>query len=215
MAATAAYYKGPGFDDATGNGNTAIQVGTVPQPSSPTPPEGSVWFAYQPAATPVDYVDYPVTLINGTTQMAIVKYFRWETGKPDAAILSAGDGSGNQRIYIILTSGLMAFQQVDGGGDVFNFAIGINRDQTYLLRIEVTSSNVKCYLDGVLQTTVAGSWVPPTYTYLSTGRGSADAGSFYMDGAGVDGVFFSPDAAATYPPAAAITSSYVNRRRRR
>lgn len=206
------YYYGTGFDNKANPGtNDATEVGTVPQPSSPTPPAGGTgWLFKGNSGYLTDYINIPFSPWNGLAEGCLEFYYRIDSANPDTPLWMVGhgpfSGSDNDNFYALTYGGTVYMQRTipPANQNVTAFFPVPTYDVTHLWRIEFGSFGLRVYIDSIL---VASDLSQPfqaggTYSTWDMGTigNTIDNGPFPWTDSGIDGFMLSSDPNQVYPP---------------
>ena len=196
MATATGYYFGPGFTNAMGTGNNGVQIGTVPQPSSPAVPLSPNWFEYDgPSDSVSNHIEIPGAVFPSASSEFAIELKVYESS------------SGIQPIYFRAATGGSSFFEIvsDNEGNVLVEQSGFSTDvfmtmtlnAVHDIRVEVTGGASQVFLDGVSKGT--GTWNSVSYSTIYIGydgNGQTNA----MVGAGVNAIMIADNHTTTYPP---------------
>lgn len=192
------YYIGPGFDNKLGSGNDATQVGTVPQPGSPTPPLGSFWLAYGTLAAQTDYIHMP-NMLNGLSKGVVEFYLNIASGGFTDVFESMTTAS--DHFYIVTAGGNMVVNQdVSGAPNLGVTFPEPSQGADHKYRIEFSAGGLVVYVDNVnVGSDSANPWSVSTYTG-TTDIGPNNPNHLFGFNAGITGFMIGSDNTDTYPP---------------
>lgn len=198
------YYPGNGTNNSnpgqlTDNstyGRTLTMVGTVPNPSSPTPPEGANWLIYQTAAI-ANYLTAPIAVFN-PTNFAVEFMADLEDNQ---GYFSVADTVNGNRLGVVTNTGFAGTLGVFLNGSVTG--VGINIAQSGVTygnhKIKVTNdgTTLSLYVDNVLGPTQAVSFASfGTVQYVRIGY--YQQLSRGLNVGGIDAIQFSNPYTTTY-----------------
>jgi len=194
QASVRGYWPGNSGDnqvtDHSAFGNSLTKVGTLPNPSSPTPPEGNLWL-FQGSTSLGQVLTAPTGAYNNgvTGQMTIYFYFQ-TTSTAASAIMSVDSAGGSDHIGFATTAGgKLALSYTNASGNhTTSTAVTINDGTSHLVRFTSNSiSSLNMYVDGTLQCTDASPAVFGNYFQIILGRETL-AGTYTTSNTYVDAV---------------------------
>jgi hypothetical protein len=199
------YYYGTGFNDHSIYAQDGTMVGTVPQPSNPTPPAGgSGWLINGSLTSDIDYISIPPYL-NGLTEGVIEFIVNFNDQAARSIFTSYVDrvgGDENNLFYCISTAGFLVFQLKIGGSGPGVAANSYNWDgNNHTVRFEFDATSTRIYVDNSLLAS-GPAWTPVsnhTTAYIGPNMASPDD-SFGWGTGGLDGFMVANSIAQTYPP---------------
>jgi hypothetical protein len=214
-----ALYRGnssPGqLADSSGNGNTLTLVGTVPNLSSPTPPEGDRWLAIYPQGPVGDDLEGPIGVINPAQGMVGFKFMKDAVVTFPEIWLSfyklVGALNGIHCIY--QASGDLEILVFDNSAGVASFVTPIAANgATHAGRIEWGAFGTRAYVDGVL---IGSHAFLPDFTNAQPWIGGDPlSGANSMRSGGVDFVQYADDPNEAYSGDVSPAALLDKRRRR-
>jgi len=201
--------------DSSGNGFNLTKFGTVPNSSSPTPPEGDRWLAYHPpAAAFVNYLQGPSGTYNNAQGM-VGFYFVVDAARGVQEFMwrfSSGFVSGHQAS--ITVGDLLSVDLFENGLGLVQFQTPIVVGPTiHKFRYEWSAAGSKAYLDDVQfgSTAQLVNSVAPNLWLAGDPQSSANC----FSSGGLDLFQSSNNPNEVFPPSSGLPWNNVFRRRKR
>ncbi len=180
--------------DSSGNGNDLTLTGTVPNPASPTPPEGDKWLLYEPVGATANYLNMPTNAIDLNKGKMTFLFSVNDNPIMVNNVLFALRSADHQTLILCLYQGpgfdRLAFQALYNGVVVNNDVIAMASGSPTVYEFSMTwgADGLNAYIDGVLFSTSAASFIPSDFSNNKTLGGDSFTTATGFECGGIDAV---------------------------
>ncbi len=180
--------------DSSGNGNDLTLTGTVPNPASPTPPEGDRWLLYEPVGAMTNYLVMPSAAFDFNKGKMTFSFSVNDVPAQTNNVLFALKSGDGQTLILCLYQGpgfdQLAFQALYNGVLTNNDVVSIASGSPTVYQFEMTwgSDGLVASIDGTPFSTSAGSFIPSDFNNSRSLGGDGFTSAVGFECGGIDAV---------------------------